>query len=184
MKSSHEYSVKIKNSSLNVGEKIMRLANTNNASLFRKANLAINDKYLSISCKDDLGDQQELKKILVSSIEKINVKNDAYTPMHQIKKPLKTGLFIGIGLSVVLWFRVGENRAISIAESVLVTMGLILFSVAMTVLFNIGKISWSNLTEIIFVANEDSTIEIAVKNNEVDNIISHYLNSEIEIIEV
>ena len=104
--------------------------------------------------------------------------------MHQIKKPLKTGLFIGIGLSLVLWFRVGENRAISIAESVLVTMVFILFIIAMTMLFSVGKISWSNLTEIIFVTNEDSTIEIAVKNNEVDNIISHYLNSEIEIIEV
>ena len=167
------FSVKILNEPLGIGEKIARIGSMEGASFFRGAFLAITDDAIQLGCTDDVGGSHNLGSMPLQNISRIRLKTSVFTPGQQLIKPAMSGTFLGVGASVVAWFRVGGRPGTPIGDSpILSSLGLILFITVLFVVLNFGKIVWSHLAVIVFESDDGSTLQVSIENEKVEAIIA------------
>ena len=103
-----------------------------------------------MSCTDDVGSVHALGAIPQQDLKRIRLKKSVFTPGQQLIKPAMTGVFSGVVLNVVIWFRVGERRVIGLDQAIGLGVGVVLVMLVLFVLLNLGKVVWSNLAVVAF----------------------------------
>jgi len=166
------FNVQIPDEGLSATEEIRRMGSIQGTSHCRNAFLETTDTTIELFYRDDYGRAHILRSMRLDEITHVRVKRGAVTPGRQILKPAITGFLVGAGLTTLMWFRIGEKRAVS-AEEALTACGVFILLVSVLfVLMNIEKIIWTPLAVVAFESIDRRTIRVAVREDEVAALLS------------
>lgn len=175
------FTVRILNETLGIGEKIARIGSFEGTSFLRNASLSVTGDKIQLGCIDDVGGSHDLGSLPQQSISRIRFKKSVITPGQQLIKPAMSGVFTGIMLVVIILFKVGERRVTDIGETIGIGIAIVLGMVALFVVINLGKVSWSNLAVIMFESNDGKSIEVAIGNKKADALITLFIERNIPV---
>jgi hypothetical protein len=161
------FNVRIPDEILSASEKIQRIGSIQGTSHYHSAFLDTTSTAIELFYRDDYGRAHVLRTMRLDEITHVRVKRGAVTPARQILKPAITGFLVGAGFTSLMWFRIGEKRAVSIEEALTACGVFILLVSALFVLMNIEKIIWTPLAVVTFESIGHQTIRVAVREDEV-----------------
>ncbi len=175
------FTVRILNETLGIGEKIARMVSAEGVSFLREASLSITHDKIWLGCTDDVGGSHALGSLLQHEIRRIRFKKSAITPGQQLIKPALSGAFTGVVMTVIMWLIVGERRVSGLAESIGLSILLVLGIAGFFVVVHLFRISWSHLAVVVFEAADGKSVEVAIENDKTDALIALFAQRNIPV---
>lgn len=166
------FSVQIPDETLSAAEKIRRIGSIQGTSHYHSAFLEVTRNAIELFYRDDYGRAHILRTMRLEEIAHVRVKRGAVTPGRQVLKPALTGFLVGAGFTTLMWFRIGERRAVSVEEALTACGIFVLLVSALFVLMNIEKIIWSPLAVVTFESADRKTIRVAVREDDVATLLT------------